>query len=54
MTLNIKFEKRKALRKKISEEIIPIAGDPKRWWNFCVSKDKKKEIDPMFIEDVNV
>ena len=52
MTLNIKFEKRKAL--KISEEIIPIAGDPKRWWNFCVSKDNKKEIDPMFIEDVNV
>ena len=29
---------------------MPIAWHPKRWWNFCMSEDKKKEIDPIFNE----
>ena len=28
---HIKFKKRKALKKKISEELMPIARHPKRW-----------------------
>ena len=31
---------------------MPIAWDPKRWWNVCVAEDKKKEIDPIFIEEL--
>ena len=44
-----KFKKRKAL-KKISEELLPIASRPKRWWNFCMPEDEKKEIEPTFTE----
>ena len=31
-----------ALKKKISEELMPIAWHPERWWNFCMSEDEKK------------
>ena len=24
---------------------------PNRWWNFCMSKDEKKEIEPIFTEE---
>ena len=49
---HIKFEKCKALKKKISEGLMAIAWHLKRWWNFCISEDKKKEIDPIFIEEL--
>ena len=29
---------------------MPIAWPPKRWWNFCMSEDEKKEIEPIFTE----
>ena len=29
-----------------------IAWYPDRWWDWCISEDEKKEIDPMFIEDL--
>ena len=38
----------KHLKKKLSEELMPIAWCPKRWWNFCMSEDEKKEIEPTF------
>ena len=47
---HIKFEKRKEFEKKISEELIPTAWHPKRWWNFCMSRDQKKEIESIFTE----
>ena len=28
---HIKFEKRKALKKELNEELIPVMWDPKRW-----------------------
>ena len=31
---HIKFEKRKALKKMISEELMQIAWHPKKWWDF--------------------
>ena len=49
LTWNIKFEKQKTLKTMLSDELIPIAWHPKRWWNFCVSEVKKKEIDRIFI-----
>ena len=27
---------------------MPIASYPKRWWNFCMSEDVKKEIKQIF------
>ena len=39
---HIKFEKRKELKKKISEELMPLAWHPKRWWDCYVSEDEKK------------
>ena len=29
---------------------MPLAWYPNRWWDWCMSEDEKKEIDPMFIE----
>ena len=31
---------------------MPVAWHPDRWWNWRVSEDEKKEIDPMFIEEL--
>ena len=47
---HIKFEKCKTLKKKISEKLTPIAWHPRRWWNFRLSEDKKKEIEPILTE----
>ena len=29
---------------------MPIAWHPKRWWDFCMSEDEKKEVNPAFNE----
>ena len=52
MAWNFKFEKRKALKKELNEELMPVAWHPNRWWDWCVSENEKKEIDPMFIEEL--
>ena len=31
---------------------MPVAWHPNRWWDSCVSEDEKKEIDPMFTEEL--
>ena len=31
---------------------MPVALHPNRWWDWCVSEDEKKEIDPMLIEQL--
>ena len=31
---------------------MPIAWHPKRWWNFCMSENEKKEIGPIFTEEL--
>ena len=31
---------------------MPVAWHPNRWWDWCMSEDEKKEIDPMFIEEL--
>ena len=50
LTWHIKFEKRKALQKELNEELMLIAWHPRRWFNFCMSEDVKKEIEPTFTE----
>ena len=47
---HIKFGKIKTLKKMISEELMPIAQHPKRWWNFCMSEYEKKEMELIFVE----
>ena len=39
-----------SIYKKISVELMSIAWHPKRWQNFCMSEDEKKEIEPIFTE----
>ena len=52
LTWLTKFEKRKELRKEFNEELMLTAWHSKRWRDWCVSKDEKKEIDPMFIKEL--
>ena len=47
---NIKFEKCNELKKMISEELMLIEWHPKRWLNFCISEDEKKDCEPIFTE----
>ena len=39
---HFQFEKRKELKEKVSEKLMPITCHPKRWWNLCMSEDEKK------------
>ena len=45
-----KFEKPKALKKTIDEELMLIAWHPTRWSDWCLSEDEKKRIDSIFTE----
>ena len=40
----------KNAKKKVIEELIPVALHPKRWWNYCMSEDEKNEIEAIFTE----
>ena len=40
----------KHLKKKITKELMPIAWHLKRWWNFCLLENEKKEIESVFTE----
>ena len=33
---HIKFRKRKELKKELSEELMPVAWHPDRWWDWCM------------------
>ena len=35
--------------KHLNEELMLIVWHSNRWWDFCMSEDEKKRIDPMFI-----
>ena len=49
-TKHTKFEKCKAPKKELNEELMPVAWHSNRWWNWCMLEDEKNEIDPMLIE----
>ena len=46
----VKLQKHKALKKELSEGLMPISWHHKRYWIFCVSEDEKKEIELIFAE----
>ena len=50
--VRVKFRKQEALKKELSEELMPVAWHLNRWSDWCMSEDEKKEIDPMFIEEL--
>ena len=31
---------------------MAVAWHPNRWWNWSMSEEEKKEIDPVFIEEL--
>ena len=37
------YQKRKAPKAKIKEELLPIAWHPSRWWDWCIPEDEKKK-----------
>ena len=43
-----KSENSKALKKELNEELMLVVWHPKKWWDFSMSEDKKKEIEPIF------
>ena len=44
--------KHKELKKQLSEELRSQAFHPNRWWDWSMSEDEEKEIDPIFIEEL--
>ena len=46
----IKFKQREAFKKEISKELIHVPR-PTKWWDWCMSEDEKKEIEPFLIEE---
>ena len=49
---HIKLEKRKALKKELGEELMPIVWHPNRWLDWCMLEDEKKNVYPMFVEQL--
>ena len=45
--LNLK--KRKAFKKELNKELMPVGWHPNRWWDWRMSQNEKRETDPMFI-----
>ena len=38
------YQKRKAQKASIKEELLPIAWLPSRYWDWCMSEDEKKSL----------
>ena len=43
------YQKRKAKKAKIKDELMPIAWHPLRWWDWCMPEDEKKEIEKFWV-----
>ena len=41
------YQKRKAQKAQIKEELMPLVWHPSRWWNWCVPEDEKKETEKL-------
>ena len=42
------YRNRKKLRKSISEELLPVAWHPDRYWDWCMPHDEKQEISKLW------
>ena len=47
------YQKCKAQKLQIKEELMSIAWHPPRWWDWCVSEDKKKKKQKTFLKKVH-
>ena len=47
-----KFKQRIAFKKELSKELMPVAWHPRRWWDWCMRQDEKKEIKSFFIDEM--
>ena len=43
------YQKRKAQKASIKEELMPVAWHPARCWDWCVPEDEKKGTEKTFI-----
>ena len=43
------LKKRKAFKKELNKELMPVGWHPNRWWDWRMSQNEKRETDPMFI-----
>ena len=41
------YQKRKAQKAQIKEELMPLVWHPSRWWNWYVPEDEKKETEKL-------
>ena len=49
--VNLKNAKHlKRVKQRINAFVAFVAWHPRRWSNFCMSEDEKKEIEPIFTE----
>ena len=39
---HIRLKQRKAFKKETSQELMPVAWHPIRWWYWCMPKDERK------------
>ena len=43
-----RYEKRKAQKAKIKEELMRVAKHLSRWWDWCMSEDEKQETEKLW------
>ena len=43
------YQKHKAQKAKIKEELLPITWHPSRWWEWFVPEDEKRETEKLFL-----
>ena len=48
-TLDHDYQKRKAEKASVKEELLPITWHPSRWYDWCVPEDEKKETEKLFL-----
>ena len=48
---DIKFEKLRALKKELNEELMVIVWHPRIWRNFRIPEDEKKEKEPILLSN---
>ena len=46
------YQKRKAQKAKIKEELMPITWHPSRYWDWCMSEDEKKRDRKIVFENL--
>lgn len=47
-----KYTQPKALKEKISKKLMPVTWHPTRWLNWCLLRDERKGVEPIFTDKV--